>query len=151
MTPHQPADRKKSLAFKAPILAKEWHPTKNGELTPWDLSAGSGISVWWLCRKRPRVANKGYSSNRRRWLPVLFGPPSKRRQFAWHEIPWKEGSGGGYPHLFIWDKHRHALFVLAVGISKTRDEITLLKRRGNQDIDRHHGRKDETGNRHYRG
>lgn len=36
-----------TLAFKFPELAKEWHPSKNGELTPWDVSYGSGKKVWW--------------------------------------------------------------------------------------------------------
>lgn len=38
-----------SLAAKAPDLAAQWHPTKNGSLTPWDLAARSEKSVWWKC------------------------------------------------------------------------------------------------------
>lgn len=34
-----------------PRLAKEWHPTKNGNLTPNDVTAMSGRRVWWLCKK----------------------------------------------------------------------------------------------------
>ena len=34
-----------------PNLVKEWHPTKNGELTPNDFTHGSGKKVWWLCNK----------------------------------------------------------------------------------------------------
>ena len=34
-----------------PNLVKEWHPTKNGELTPNDFTHGSGKKVWWLCSK----------------------------------------------------------------------------------------------------
>lgn len=34
-----------------PELATEWHPTKNGELTPKHVTAGSGKKVWWLCPK----------------------------------------------------------------------------------------------------
>ena len=29
-------------------LAKEWHPTKNGDLTPTDVTANNGKKVWWL-------------------------------------------------------------------------------------------------------
>lgn len=36
------------LATLNPELAKEWHPTKNGKLTPNDLTLGSGKRVWWL-------------------------------------------------------------------------------------------------------
>jgi hypothetical protein len=32
-------------------LAKQWHPTKNGKLTPSDVGAGSTKKVWWKCNK----------------------------------------------------------------------------------------------------
>ena len=32
-----------------PEIAKEWHPTKNGDLKPTDVVSGSGKKVWWLC------------------------------------------------------------------------------------------------------
>lgn len=38
-----------SLAETMPELAKEWHPTRNGTLTPNDISAGRFQPVWWLC------------------------------------------------------------------------------------------------------
>lgn len=38
-----------SLAETMPDLAKEWHPTKNGALSPDDISAGRFKTVWWLC------------------------------------------------------------------------------------------------------
>ncbi|MDB4127132.1 zinc-ribbon domain-containing protein, partial [Flavobacteriales bacterium] len=41
----------KSLAEVNPELAEQWHPTKNGELTPCDVSAGSHVKVWWKCDK----------------------------------------------------------------------------------------------------
>ncbi len=40
-----------SLAARFPNLAKEWHPTKNGALTPSDMLAGSATKVWWKCRE----------------------------------------------------------------------------------------------------
>ncbi len=39
------------LATLHPALAKEWHPTKNGNLKPGDVSPGSSKKVWWLCSK----------------------------------------------------------------------------------------------------
>lgn len=33
-----------------PDLAKEWHPTKNGDLKPSDLSRKNGRKVWWICQ-----------------------------------------------------------------------------------------------------
>jgi len=34
------------LATLNPELAKEWHPTKNGKLTPYNIGVGSNKSVW---------------------------------------------------------------------------------------------------------
>ena len=42
---------KPSLSETHPELAKQWHPTKNGELTPNDVTPGSSKIVWWKCDK----------------------------------------------------------------------------------------------------
>jgi len=34
-------------------LLAEWHPTRNGELTPWQVSYGSDRRLWWACPKGP--------------------------------------------------------------------------------------------------
>lgn len=39
------------FAEKFPDLIKEWHPTKNGNKTPFDYSYGSSLKVWWICHK----------------------------------------------------------------------------------------------------
>lgn len=41
--------KENSLATKYPEIAKEWHPTKNGELTPSMFLCGSSYNAWWLC------------------------------------------------------------------------------------------------------
>ena len=38
------------LATVHPELAAEWHPEKNGELTPYDVSPSSGKKIWWKCK-----------------------------------------------------------------------------------------------------
>ncbi len=38
-----------SLAQHNPGLAAEWYPTKNGDLTPEQVTKGSAKKVWWLC------------------------------------------------------------------------------------------------------
>ena len=43
-----------SLAEKNPDLAREWHPTRNGALTPHDISVNSSERVWWQCSKDRR-------------------------------------------------------------------------------------------------
>ena len=40
-----------SLAETHPDIAGQWHPTKNGDLRPCDVKAGSHKKVWWLCPK----------------------------------------------------------------------------------------------------
>ncbi len=36
------------LETVSPELAKEWHPTKNGDLTPRDVTSSCNAKVWWL-------------------------------------------------------------------------------------------------------
>ena len=38
-----------NLLYLFPEIAKEWHPIKNGKLTPKDITGKSDKSVWWLC------------------------------------------------------------------------------------------------------
>ena len=38
------------LATLKPDIALEWHPTKNGDLTPNMVSCGSNKNIWWLCK-----------------------------------------------------------------------------------------------------
>ena len=38
-----------SLTRKDPELAEEWHPTKNGILTPAEITFGSNKKIWWAC------------------------------------------------------------------------------------------------------
>lgn len=39
------------LRTLCPELAWEWHPEKNGELTPEQITPGSEKKVWWLCQR----------------------------------------------------------------------------------------------------
>ena len=41
------------LGVVAPALAREWHSTKNGRLTPIDVPYGSHRRVWWKCPAGP--------------------------------------------------------------------------------------------------
>ncbi|MBN1699584.1 MAG: zinc-ribbon domain-containing protein [Spirochaetales bacterium] len=43
--------KESSLASVYPDLAAEWHPTKNGDLTPFDFLPSSNKKVWWRCKK----------------------------------------------------------------------------------------------------
>jgi len=39
------------LATRNPEIALQWHPTKNGNLTPWNVTYGSEKEVWWVCEE----------------------------------------------------------------------------------------------------
>lgn len=71
-----------SLFKVLPDLAKEWHPSKNGKITPRDVSLGVVSGVWWMCEKKHewkvtiavRIGGAGcpYCSNPPRKLLVGF-------------------------------------------------------------------------------
>lgn len=55
-----------SLQEYSPELAKQWHTTKNGQLTPSEVTAGSNLKVWWICEKDPNHEWKASVLNRAR-------------------------------------------------------------------------------------
>lgn len=44
----EPTDKNR-LSILYPELSLEWHSTKNGDLTPYDISYGKDIHIWWQC------------------------------------------------------------------------------------------------------
>ena len=63
-----------------PSLAKEWHPTKNGDLRPVDVTAGSRKKVWWL-------------------FPYDDPNTGKHYDFEWEASISDRNSGSGCPFL----------------------------------------------------
>jgi len=59
-------NKENCLEASNPLLAKEWHPTKNGNLTPRDVTAKSGKKVWWECDKGHEWRTSVDNRNRRR-------------------------------------------------------------------------------------
>lgn len=55
-------EKENSLAVKHPELVAEWHPTRNGCLTPEKVSHGSERKIWWQCDKghewQARIADR---------------------------------------------------------------------------------------------
>jgi len=96
------------LATINPKLAKEWHSTKNGKLTPHDVTANINKKVWWLCKAghewKASVEHRNYGSG----CPYCYGRSlcldnclaSKKPELAkeWH--PTKNGSLSPY-NVFI--------------------------------------------------
>jgi hypothetical protein len=65
-----------SLLDVAPALAREWDQSKNGDLTPADVTQGSARKVWWRCsRDRSHVwcAKVNHRAGRGDGCPVCSG------------------------------------------------------------------------------
>lgn len=58
---------KNDLVTTHPELSKEWHPSKNGRLSPSQVLAGSARKVWWLCPKgheyEASLLHRGHGTN----------------------------------------------------------------------------------------
>lgn len=54
-------------------LAKEWHLTKNGKITPDNITVGSDRKAWWLCEKSHEWESEIGSRNRGVGCPYCAG------------------------------------------------------------------------------
>jgi hypothetical protein len=88
----------RSLDASHPQVARAWHPSRNGDLAPSDVSAGSGRAVWWRCPdghewQRPVRLQVAWPScphcralteptPRRRWGPLSRSHPALVAE--WH-------------------------------------------------------------------
>ena len=61
------------LAVVNPGLAAQWHPTKNGDLTPDIVTAGSHKKVWWQCRQGHEWQSQIYDRNNGNGCPYCSG------------------------------------------------------------------------------
>ena len=57
-----------------PGLAKEWHPTQNGDLNPRNVTPGSGKKVWWICAEGHEWEATIYSRNKGSGCPSCRKP-----------------------------------------------------------------------------
>ena len=65
-----------NLAVINPELAKEWHPTRNGDLNPRNVTPGSGRKIWWICSSGHEWQAPVYSRNRGSNCPVCHRSPA---------------------------------------------------------------------------
>lgn len=104
------------LAIANPNLSKEWHPTKNGRVTPYKVVAGSAKKIWWKCLKHQNhewiatvsSRNKGakcpYCSNRKVSVTNSLSITNPTLAKEWHPLknkltPKEVTSGQG---LKVW-------------------------------------------------
>jgi hypothetical protein len=64
------------LATANPSLASEWHPTKNGDLAPENVTTRASSRVWWLCPENHSWEASTGSRNDGRSCPVCQYPES---------------------------------------------------------------------------
>ena len=72
------ASKNYNLAIQFPLIAKEWHPKKNGKLRPENLSYGSKKKIWWQCSK-----DDGHE-----WKAAIYSRTSKQKSgcpFCWNK------------------------------------------------------------------
>jgi very-short-patch-repair endonuclease len=65
--------RQKSLLTQNPAIEEEWHPTRNGEFTPRDVSPSSHKKAWWICQKGHEWEAVISSRNRGAGCPYCSG------------------------------------------------------------------------------
>ncbi len=65
-----------NLGVINPDLAKEWHPTRNGDLNPKNVTPGSGRKVWWICGSGHEWEAPIYSRSRGSGCPDCNRPTS---------------------------------------------------------------------------
>lgn len=61
------------LKTVAPLLARQWHPTKNGNLQPTQILPGSARKVWWRCERGHEWQAEVYSRTAGKGCPVCAG------------------------------------------------------------------------------
>ena len=66
-----------------PELAKQWHPTKNGNLKPADITSSSGKKAWWLLPYDDKMAKRHFD-------------------FEWQATIYNRNNGTGCPYLTIY-------------------------------------------------
>jgi predicted metal-binding protein len=81
-----------SLAEKLPEVAAEWHPTLNGDLTPFDVGHASNKKVWWLCRTcgnewRIQVVNRRRSATCKKCASKALSVPKPGNSLAERCLP----------------------------------------------------------------
>ncbi len=92
------------LASQYPDLAAQWHPTKNGDLKPHQVTSSSAKKIWWVCDSGhewrtgvngrnygatgcPGCADFGFSPSKDGWLYFLSHPTWDMQQIGISNVP----------------------------------------------------------------
>ena len=61
-----------SLLERDPVLAAQWHPIKNGDLKPENVTLKTHRKVWWLCSKGHEWEAPVYSRSSGNGCPLPY-------------------------------------------------------------------------------
>ncbi|MCJ8337715.1 MAG: zinc-ribbon domain-containing protein, partial [Pseudomonadales bacterium] len=78
-----------NLGVVFPEIAKEWHPTKNSPLTPFDVVPGGVFKPWWVCGSDPDHVWDATLDQRTRsksGCPMCFSPVSAESRLVFDEL-----------------------------------------------------------------
>lgn len=123
------------LADECPELVKEWHPSKNADLTPYDVAPGSHQRVWWKCKmghewiaqvkSRTQGAKCPVCSNKKVQIGVNdLGTTYPEIAAQWH----KTKNGTLTPRSVVFGNHRKVWWQCEKGHEW---EATILSRTSN--------------------
>jgi DNA-directed RNA polymerase subunit RPC12/RpoP len=108
-----------ALPISSPELEELWHPEKNGNLTPGDITANSAKKVWWLCKKGHEWQEKVYLQDRSQGCPICH----------------KDNPGGGKSGYKFLPKARRGVNkpIVCSGTSQVRtilEKKKIIKKKG---------------------
>jgi len=113
------------LATVNPRLAKEWHPEKNGELTPYSVVSGSSKKIWWICDKKHEWESSLYSRTGKQ----KTGCPYCVNKKVTHMTSFSTN----FPHLVsFWDKDKNGTLTPDAIVPGTSKKIYWKCKKGHE-------------------
>jgi len=102
-------DRTNSLEAVYPKIARQWHPTKNRDLTAASVTAGSNRRIWWKCGNGPDHEWQSTINARRGEDSCPFCPPRILKLPVTNSLAtWcKQHGGFGLEVLSQWDTKKN--------------------------------------------
>ncbi len=122
------ASEEYNLAVLHPEIAKQWHPQKNGDLSPYDVTPGSRKEVWWRCKDNPEhewLASVG-ERKRGRNCPTCAPLISARKRIE-NYIKKRGSLADNYPEIASeWHPSKNGEFKPEKFTSKSNEKVWWL-------------------------
>lgn len=76
-----------SFLTRFPDVAKDWHPIKNDNLLPSDITAGSKKKIWWICAKGHEWETTVYERSKGSRCPYCMGYKLTKENSLYEKFP----------------------------------------------------------------